>query len=81
MTKQNVYHVLPDNASGKWRVAQKTARRASEVLNEKEDAVRRAKELAKRNVPSHVIIHETDGTIQKEYSYVESSFKHDDSTS
>lgn len=69
MSNRSVYHVLPDNASGKWRVAQEKAQRASEVLDMKEDAIRRAKDIAQRNMPSQVIVHKMDGTIQREYTY------------
>ncbi|WP_079479256.1 DUF2188 domain-containing protein [Halobacillus salinus] len=51
-----------------WAVKAEDAKQASDVFEKKQDAVDRAKEIA-RNKGTQVIIHKKDGSIQKKKSY------------
>ncbi|MCP3030159.1 DUF2188 domain-containing protein [Halobacillus sp. A1] len=51
-----------------WAVQAEDAKRASYVFKNKQDAVERAKEIAK-NKGTKAIIHKKDGTIQNQTSY------------
>jgi len=63
-----VYHVVPDDDGG-WKVKAKGASRASSRHDGKQEAVRRAKDLAQRSARGHVVVHKADGTIQSEFTY------------
>ncbi len=52
-----------------WQVVAAGAERATAVLARKGDAVTRAKEIARNNTPSTVVVYRSDGTIQNEVSY------------
>ncbi|TGB03900.1 DUF2188 domain-containing protein [Halobacillus salinus] len=51
-----------------WAVKAEDAKQASDVFEKKQDAVDRAKEIA-RNKGTQVIIHKKDGSIQEKKSY------------
>ncbi|SIS48984.1 DUF2188 domain-containing protein [Salimicrobium flavidum] len=51
-----------------WAVKAQDAKQPSDVFEKKEDAVRRAKEIAE-NKGTNVVIHKEDGTIQENTSY------------
>lgn len=68
MAKRVVYHVVP-TSGGDWKVEKKGAERASAVSPDKQPAIQRATELAKKAPLGQVVIHKGDGTIQKEYTY------------
>jgi hypothetical protein len=63
-----VFHVTPDNG-GKWKVEQEGHARLGVVYEDKEEAVRQAKELAQRGSRGQVIVHGRDGRIQYENTY------------
>lgn len=67
MTKRKRYDVSPHDDG--WKVKRQDANRPSNVLPTKEEAVDRARSLAKRNQPSQVRIHKRDGRIQEERTY------------
>ena len=69
MSERKIYHVLPDDTSGRRRVLLRKAKKASATADTKDEAVGRAIELAKNNMPSQVIVRKMDGTVQKEYTY------------
>jgi hypothetical protein len=52
-----------------WKVNRDGAKRTDSVHDKKSDAVDRARELAKDNKPSQVVIHKRDGKIQEERTY------------
>ncbi len=56
-------------AEGGWQVKDEQEERASSTHEKKDEAVVRAKELAKGQALGQVIIHKQDGTIQTEYTY------------
>lgn len=68
MSNRKVYHITP-NPQGGWRVGLEKAARASSLKDTKDEAVNRAKELAKSNPLSQVVIHGQNGRIQTEYTY------------
>jgi hypothetical protein len=67
MTKRKTYHVVP--AGDDWKVEAAQAKRAAGVFENKDEAVKRAIELAKAQELGQVIIHKRDGTIQEERTY------------
>lgn len=54
-----------------WRIEQEGAQQPASLHHTKEEAVTRAREMAKALPLSQVIIHKQDGTIQTEYTYGE----------
>lgn len=67
MCKREIYDVMP--RGDRWAVKGRGAKRAVGVFADKEDAIRRAKDIAKRWLESQVVIRKQDGTIQTEYTY------------
>ncbi len=74
--RRDVYHVVPDKATGEWHVNKEDASEPISTHSKKDDAVDAAIELAKRNEPSQVKIHKADGTFQREYTYGEDPEKY-----
>jgi hypothetical protein len=62
------YRVTPDGDNG-WKVKRDGAQRADSIHDNKDDAIERAKELAKSQDLGQVVIHRQDGTIQTEHTY------------
>lgn len=54
---------------GKWRVEADDAHRATSVHQAKDEAVQKAKELARGQQPSQVLVYKQDGEIQDEQTY------------
>ena len=69
MAKRKVYHVAPKD--DRWEIKAEGAQRATKLTDTKKEAVAAAKEMAKRQLPSQLIVHKTDGTIQHEFTYDE----------
>ena len=67
MANRKKYHVVPHPEG--WKVEAEGAERASNIYDNKADAIERAKELAKSHPLGQVIIHKQDGIIQTEYTY------------
>lgn len=67
MAKQTTYRVEPHEEG--WSVTKEGASRASAVEAKKEEAVHTAREYAKNQVPSRVIVHKKDGSVHKEFTY------------
>lgn len=65
MAKKNV-HVVPND--GQWAVKTENAERAVKITSTQQEAIERAKEIAKNN-QSELIIHRKDGTIREKNSY------------
>jgi hypothetical protein len=68
MASRTVYHVLPGRDRG-WDVRREGVQRAESHYDRKDEAVSRARDLAKSREPGQVIVHKQDGTIQVEYTY------------
>lgn len=64
---RTVYRVLPDG--NEWIVRRDGADRADSRHPTKEPAVNRARALCLNNMPSQLVVHRRDGTIEYEYTY------------
>jgi uncharacterized protein DUF2188 len=62
------YHVIR-NRDGEWRVKRTGANRADSVHPKKDEAIGRARQLAKKQPNGEVIIHGIDGSIRDAHSY------------
>lgn len=60
-------HVVP-NPNGGWSVRKSGSERASSVFSTQADAIKRGKELAKRE-GAELYVHRSDGTILMKNSY------------
>lgn len=65
--KPTVLHVRP--GEDVWIVATDGAREPAARHETKRLAVKAARELAGRKAPSRLVIHRSDGSVQKEHSY------------
>lgn len=67
MTDREVWHVMVKNATkrneeiqfDKWKVMKESNQGATKVEDTKSEAIGKAKEVAKNNRPSKVIVHKT----------------------
>jgi len=66
MARRGIW-VSPDG--DKWKVKKEGGQKASGIFDNKDDAVNRAKELAKKDQPSQIVIQKRDGQIQEERTY------------
>jgi len=66
--KRAVYYVATHDDGG-WKVQKEKSKRALSKHEKKNEAVAKAKAVAKNNEPSQVVVHKADGTIQTEYTY------------
>lgn len=64
---RTVFHVTP-NVNG-WEVRQEGSDVTEFLVDNKDNAVEHARELAKQREPSQVIIHTRDGQFETEYTY------------
>jgi hypothetical protein len=67
MANRVVYHVTPNVNS--WMVKEQGSDATEYLVDNKDDAVRHARELAKANEPGQVIVHNRDGKIAEELTY------------
>lgn len=67
MAARKTWFVKPHERG--WQILADGARRATAVTDRKNDAVKGAKDIARRNEPSRVVVHKQDGTVQNEFSY------------
>jgi hypothetical protein len=61
-------HVIR-NQDGEWRIKRTGANRADSVHLKKDDAIGRARQLAKKHATGEVIIHGIDGGIRDAHNY------------
>ena len=64
---RTVYHVKPDGEG--WTVKGDGAERASSTHGTKKEALTAARELAHNKVPSQLVVHKADGSVQEKWSY------------
>lgn len=64
---RTVYHVLP--ASEGWQVKGEGAERSVSHHSTKKEALSAGRELAHGKVPSQLVVHKSDGSIQESWSY------------
>lgn len=62
-----VYHVVPHEEG--WAVKRESAERATSVHDTKKEAVSSGRNDARAHVPSQLIVHKQDGTVQETFSY------------
>ena len=62
-----VLHVVP-NANG-WEVKRQGSGETEWLVDNKDNAVNHAREMAKANQPSQIVIHTRDGRIETEHTY------------
>ena len=67
MPKRKVVHVKPNK--GDWKVQTEGTEKAANIFDNKQEAIARAKEIAKNAPLGQVKIHKEDGTIQTEHTY------------
>jgi hypothetical protein len=67
MNKRRVYDVSPKG--NEWTVKERGAARALGNFDKKVEAVERAREVAKKQTTSQVVIRKQDGSIQTEHTY------------
>jgi hypothetical protein len=67
MAKRTKIHVV--NQDDSWKVKKEGSQRSSSVHDTKQAAEQAAREQAKKEPLSQVIIHKKDGTIQEEHTY------------
>ncbi|WP_299668496.1 DUF2188 domain-containing protein [uncultured Polaribacter sp.] len=72
MTKKS-NHVVPSKERGGWAVKKSGSTRASKSFGRKEDAVKFARELSRRE-RTELYIHKKDGRIQDRNSYGKDPF-------
>lgn len=66
--ERNTYSVVARSVGG-WEVETGGTGRASKVYETKDEAVKRAKALARNNRPSQLLVYKKDGTVQAEQTY------------
>lgn len=69
MSNRKIYHIVPDTNKGGWKVKKENSERASSIHLTKDEAIEQAKQFAKKNPLSQIIVHKQDGTIQIEWTY------------
>lgn len=65
--KSHTYHVRPDG--DQWLVQAEGAKQPAARHDIKRDAVSAGRTLAGKNTPSQLVIHRSDGSVQKEHRY------------
>ena len=70
MAQRKVYHIVPNPGQEKdWKIKEENIDEPLGLFSNKEEAIEKAKEIAKANEPSQIIVHREDGQIQTEYTY------------
>lgn len=69
------YHVTPRD-KGRWAVIKEGSKKAITIFENKQEAIKRAKELAKKANLGQIFIHGRNGRIQEEYTYGEDPRKY-----
>ena len=67
MANRTVYHVVPNVNS--WEVKEQGATEPAFLVDNKDNAVAHAKDLAKQAPLGQVIVHTQDGKIAEEFTY------------
>ena len=67
MSDRAVFHVVPDANS--WKVRREGEGDYEVLVDNKDNAIQHARELAQENATSQVIIHTQDGRIETEFTY------------
>lgn len=65
---ETVLHVVPDDQVG-WKVKDESATGTESSFETKKEALDSARELARSNEPSRLVVHGEDGAIQRSHTY------------
>jgi len=77
MAARKVYHIVPNPGQEKdWKIKEENVDEPLGLFDNKEEAIEKAKEIAKANEPSQIIVHREDGQIQTEYTYGDDPREH-----
>jgi poly(hydroxyalkanoate) granule-associated protein len=66
-TERAAYHVSPHEEG--WAVTKEGAERATSVYGTKKEAVEGGRELARRHLPSELVVHKQDRSVQETFAY------------
>ncbi len=69
MSKRIIYHIVPRDDEKPWAIKKEGSDRVSSTHKTKDEAIDKARELAKDTKPSQIKIHGLDGKIQTEHTY------------
>jgi len=64
-----VYHVSPHEEG--WAVIREGASRATKLFGTKKEAVSAGRTIAKKHIPSQLVVHKQDRSVQESFSYEE----------
>jgi Uncharacterized protein conserved in bacteria (DUF2188) len=70
-SNRTVYHVVQNSSGDKWLVTQEGSDSMRKVFGRKAEAVLTAKVRAKKQEPSQVKVHKSDGNMEYESTYGE----------
>jgi len=77
MAERKVYHIVPNSGQEKdWKIKEEKVDEPIGLFSNKEEAIEKAKEIAKANEPSQIVVHREDGQIQTEYTYGDDPIEH-----
>ncbi len=65
------YHLKPREEG--WEIRQEGAKKAERLFDTKREALDAARELARQNEPSRLIVYRTDGSVANRHAYGEAS--------
>lgn len=72
-SRRTIVDVSP-TGKGDWKVQKRGSQRADRVFKNKQDAVKRARYLAKSQDLGQLVIRKSDGKIQTEHTYGQDPF-------
>jgi len=64
-----VYHVSPHDEG--WAVIREGAERATKLFGTKKEAVSAGRDIAKNHIPSQLVVHKQDRSVQESFTYEE----------
>jgi hypothetical protein len=70
-SNRTVYHVVPNSSGEKWLITQEGNDSTREEFDTKAEAVEGAKQRARKQEPSQVKVHKSDGNMEYESTYGE----------
>jgi hypothetical protein len=69
MAETRVFHLVPDADKKDWALKEEGKSRAVRRFAKKGEGQKYAREFAKKNSPSVLVLHKADGTVQGQSSY------------
>ena len=68
-SNRTVYHVVPNTSGDKWLLSQENSDSKCDDFRTKQEAVEAAKARVRKQEPSQVKVHKSDGSIEYESAY------------